>query len=358
MANFEIPLNPEFSLQVRKFETTDPAHAKLFNAVTQSLLTNDAFLRNIVELLMQKIQQHMDDKSNGHNVTAEQVGLENVDNTSDLDKPVSTAQQAALDALYEQQAAYTLQKIADLINGAPSTLDTLGEIAQAMKENESLVAALDAAVGKKANSAEFDSHVKDTTVHITAAERNNWNSKADGSHTHNYAASGHTHDDRYYTESEVDTKLSGKSDSGHTHNYASVNHAHDDRYYTESEVDTKLNGKANSNHTHNYAASSHTHDDRYYTEAEIDSKLSGKADSGHNHNGTSPTFASMEIKNSTPFIDFHFGNSSADYTSRIIENAPGTLEISGDLQLDGTLKKGNTPVFRLDEASKTLYIDF
>ena len=31
------------------------------------------------------------------------------------------------------------------------------------------------------------------------------------------AASGHTHDDRYYTESEVDTKLSGKANSSHTH---------------------------------------------------------------------------------------------------------------------------------------------
>lgn len=28
---------------------------------------------------------------------------------------------------------------------------------------------------------------------------------------------GHTHDDKYYTESEIDSKLSGKSDSNHTH---------------------------------------------------------------------------------------------------------------------------------------------
>lgn len=34
------------------------------------------------------------------------------------------------------------------------------------------------------------------------------------------AASSHTHDDRYYTESEIDTKLSGKANSSHTHNYA------------------------------------------------------------------------------------------------------------------------------------------
>jgi hypothetical protein len=51
----------------------------------------------------------------------------------------------------------------------------------------------------------------------------------------------HSHDDRYYTETEVDTKLSGKAESSHNH---------DDKYYTETEVDTKLNGKSNIGHTH------------------------------------------------------------------------------------------------------------
>ena len=45
---------------------------------------------------------HKDSKENPHGVTKAQVGLGNVDNTSDADKPVSTAQQAALDALAEQ----------------------------------------------------------------------------------------------------------------------------------------------------------------------------------------------------------------------------------------------------------------
>jgi hypothetical protein len=40
---------------------------------------------------------HLTDSANPHNVTKTQVGLGNVDNTSDLNKPVSTAQQAALD---------------------------------------------------------------------------------------------------------------------------------------------------------------------------------------------------------------------------------------------------------------------
>lgn len=39
---------------------------------------------------------------------------------------------------------------------------------------------------------------------------------ADGSRG-SFAATTHTHDDRYYTESEVDTALSGKSDTSHNH---------------------------------------------------------------------------------------------------------------------------------------------
>ena len=56
-----------------------------------------------------------------------------------------------------------------------------------------------------------------------------------------FAAASHTHDDRYYTESEVNTKLNGKSNTGHTH---------DDRYYTESEMNSKLSGKADASHIH------------------------------------------------------------------------------------------------------------
>ena len=108
-------------------------------------------------------------------VTKSSIGLENADNTSDTEKPVSTAQQAALDSYYQQSTGYADQKIADLINGAPSTLDTLGEIADAMAENANVVEALEASIGSKASEAEFDSHVKDKSAHITTAERNGWN---------------------------------------------------------------------------------------------------------------------------------------------------------------------------------------
>lgn len=56
-----------------------------------------------------------------------------------------------------------------------------------------------------------------------------------------FTPSAHTHDDRYYTESEINSKLDGKSNTGHTH---------DDRYYTESEMNTKLAGKSDASHSH------------------------------------------------------------------------------------------------------------
>ena len=106
----------------------------------------------------------------------------------------------------------------------------------------------------------------------------------------NKADADHNHDDRYFTETEMNTKIgeineainghvadlnaaiSGKADTGHNH---------DDRYFTETEVTTKLAGKADTDHVH---------DDMYYTETEIDGKITtlnnaiaGKADTGHNH---------------------------------------------------------------------------
>jgi hypothetical protein len=45
----------------------------------------------------EEIQDHLADVSNPHSIDASTIGLENCDNTADADKPVSTAQQTALD---------------------------------------------------------------------------------------------------------------------------------------------------------------------------------------------------------------------------------------------------------------------
>ena len=130
------------------------------------------------------------------------------------------------------------------------------------------------------------------------------------------ATSSHTHDDRYYTETEMNTLLAGKQASGSyapatgiaqsavtnlttdLAGKAASSHTHDDRYYTETEMNTLLAGKqasgsyapatgiaqsAVTNLTTDLAgkaASSHTHDDRYYTETEMNTLLAGKQASG------------------------------------------------------------------------------
>ena len=53
--------------------------------------------------------------------------------------------------------------------------------------------------------------------------------------------------------------------------------------------------------------------------------------------GTLRGNAGLELYHATPFIDFHYGNSTADYTSRIIENASGTLSIQANANVTGNM---------------------
>ena len=96
------------------------------------------------------------------NITKSNIGLGNVNNTSDANKPVSTAQQAAIDSSLSSAKSYakdyTDTAISNLINSAPETLDTLGEIATAMAENKNVVEALDEAILKRALASDLTSH--------------------------------------------------------------------------------------------------------------------------------------------------------------------------------------------------------
>ena len=90
---------------------------------------------------------------------------------SDVGADVSGAASNALD----EAKAYTDTEIAELVNSAPETLNTLGELATAMKDNDDAITALEAVAASKANASDLTSHTGNTTVHITATERSNWN---------------------------------------------------------------------------------------------------------------------------------------------------------------------------------------
>ncbi len=107
---------------------------------------------------------------------------EEIPDIPDIEQPIADTLDAAkdyTDAAYQQSTGYTDQKIAELIGGAPSTMDTLKEVADAMQANKTVVDALDEAIGKKAEAVEVDAHTGNTTVHITASERAAWNGKLD-----------------------------------------------------------------------------------------------------------------------------------------------------------------------------------
>jgi hypothetical protein len=86
--------------------------------------------------------------------TATELSLGNVNNTTDLLKPVSTATQTALDLKAPQSTTYTKTetdtRIQAVVGAAPLALDTLVEIAAQLASDESAAAALTTAVSLKA----------------------------------------------------------------------------------------------------------------------------------------------------------------------------------------------------------------
>jgi len=60
-------------------------------------LATEGTIRAAIDIVSDSLDTHEADTANPHSVTKAQVGLTNVDDTSDADKPVSTLTQAALD---------------------------------------------------------------------------------------------------------------------------------------------------------------------------------------------------------------------------------------------------------------------
>ena len=155
----------------------------------------------------------------------------------------------------------------------------------------------------------------DTSDFLTKTE-------ADG----DYAAINHSHDDRYYTELEIDSKLSGKADTTHTHTIVNVT----DLQETIDGLEEDIAGKANV---------SHTHDDRYFTETEVTEKLSDKANLGHKHDAG----------------DIESGTILSDRLPSITDNKIVSLSAS---KLTGTIPSANLPSYVDDVVEGETTADF
>jgi hypothetical protein len=64
----------------------------------------------------------------------------------------------------QQSKSYTDTKVANLVGSAPQTLDTLEEVANALKQNDNVVTALNNAIGNKQNSTDYNLQTSAKTI--------------------------------------------------------------------------------------------------------------------------------------------------------------------------------------------------
>lgn len=252
---------------------------------------------------------HLADTSNSHKVTASQVGLGNVNNTSDANKPVSTAQATAISNAVTESKKYTDDNVTDLRNTLEDKADKTAiptNVSELTNDSGYITdyTETDPTVPAWAKASKKPTY---TASEVGASPTGHKHSKSDisdfpttmppSSHTHSkddITDFAHTHTASDVGAVPTTRKVNGKSlnadislsasDVGARPNTwtpsasdvgaSPTGHNHDDRYFTETEVTNKLAGKSDTGHTH---------DDRYYTESEIDTKLSGKSDTGHSH---------------------------------------------------------------------------
>ena len=129
------------------------------------------------------------------------------------------------DGLYAT-TGYVDTAIANLVDTAPDALNTLNELSAALGDDPNFATTIATAIGGKADA----SHTHEIS------DINNLQTELDGKQpVGSYAAASHTHAISDVTG--LQSALDGKQPTG---SYAAASHTHDDRYYTESEIDSKL----------------------------------------------------------------------------------------------------------------------
>lgn len=158
--------------------------------------------------------------------------------------------------------------------------------------------------------------------------------------------SGHNHNNLYYTETEVDQKLSGKANTTHSHVISEVTNLQttlDAKVPTSRTINSKpLTANVSLSASDVGAApASHSHNDLYYTETEIDTLLSTKSDTTHNHDSKYDTkgAAAESLVSAKSYAD-SAASSAANAVKNDLLNGAGaaydTLKELGDLINENT----------------------
>lgn len=181
---FEIKDPPEFTTDVEQWTRETDADGAQMALVIEKLLNNEVFLKALIERLDGNALKVGEKGSSG--------GVASLGTDGRLEQRVDYAN---IDDVPDP----TWGNITDKPSGYPPSSHTHAKS--------------EVGLSKVDNTADSDKRV---AYAASAGDADT----VDGKNASAFAAASHSHDDRYYTETEVDNKLSGKSDTGHTHSAA------------------------------------------------------------------------------------------------------------------------------------------
>lgn len=119
-------------------------------------LKDQAGITSDIDAVQTNLETHINNKSNPHEVTKDQVGLGNVDNTSDANKPISNATQTALNGKFSATDGNALKQRVDNIPELVATDITVDS------DNDSVNISLDM-------TSIVDGTLSGTTININSA---------------------------------------------------------------------------------------------------------------------------------------------------------------------------------------------
>lgn len=197
------------------------------------------------------LTEHTSNTSNPHSVTKEQVGLGNVDNTSDTDKPISTAVQEALN-LKQDKTDSTLETTDKTIVGAINEIlpkatgvgkvdpksNGSGEVFNAYKGGFSNVASgtYSHAEGGSTTASGYASHSEgyDTTASGDYSHAEGKETKAESNYSHAEGQLTNATGDTSHAEGGSTNAEGTYSHAEGYHTTASGNYSHAEGYYTQT----------------------------------------------------------------------------------------------------------------------------
>lgn len=235
--------------------------------------------------------------TNAANIASNDTDIATLNNKVDVTK-VSTAISSAINALNSTSSGTgNFVKAVSQTNGEVSV--TMGTIAESELPSistdkvylasatgttlTSKLSAMDTAIAGKSDTHNHP-YLPDTTKYAGSATKGGAANSVKEALTFSTSGNGDANGTTY-------NGSTARTISYNSVGAAATSHTHDERYYTETEIDTKV--AALNTAIDGKAVSGHIHDDRYYTETEVDDKIAAAVSSALKYKGTKNTTSEL-----------------------------------------------------------------